>query len=132
MDIVDYFNKIQDSMVKSFNKSFSKLNKSVSSDFKKPSCEISQGRDYFAVKFELPGMIKKDVSLHVTPDYLEVIAEKERKIKKNNKKEQSFVSYKRVVSLPPGLITDKINAKFNKEKLMIKIPKIKTGKVKIK
>lgn len=126
MDIIDYFNKIQNSMVKTFNKSYEKLNKTISKNYKKPSCEISQSKDGIMIRADLLGMVKKDVSLHITHDYLEIFAKKDKKAKRK------VMGYRRVVQLPPGLITDKINAKFKNGKLTVKIPKVKIGKVIVK
>ena len=117
MDMFDYFKKIQDSMIKSFNKS-------ISSKYKRPSCEISQGKDSLSIKIDLPGMVKKDVILNITHDYLKILAEK--------KMEEKYLGFRRIIPLPPGLVTDKTNAKFSKDKLTIKIPKIKIGKIKVK
>lgn len=132
MDIFDYFKKIENS----FSKSFKEINKSLSPKYKKPSCEISQSKDNVTIKADLPGVTKKNITLKITHDYLDVSAEKSRKeIKKSKgfyKEEKKYFGYKRVIPLPPGLITDKTSAKFKGSKLIIKIPKVKTGKIKIK
>ncbi len=125
MDMFDYFKKIQDSMIKSFNKS-------ISSKYKRPSCEISQGKDSLSIKIDLPGMVKKDVILNITHDYLKILAEKKSRTKRGYKMEEKYLGFRRIIPLPPGLVTDKTNAKFSKDKLTIKIPKIKIGKIKVK
>jgi len=125
MDIFDYFKKIQDSMVDTLSGSFSKINKSVSQKYKKPSCEISQGKDYLSIKVDLPEMVKRDVMLNITHDYLEVLAEKKSKRK-------GYKGYRRVISIPPGLVIDRAKAKFGRNKLTVKIPKLKTGKISVK
>lgn len=136
MDIIDYFNKIQDSMIKTFNKSLSRINKSISQDYKRPSCEISHSKEGITIKINLPGMNKKDVILNITHNYLEILAEKkrikEKRSRKSYRKEENLVGYRRIIPLPPGLITDDTDAKFNKGKLTIKIPKVKIGKIKVK
>ena len=118
------------------SKSFEQINKGLSSNYKKPGCEISQGKDALIIKLKLPGIDRKEVILNVTPDFIEVLAEKkgrkEIRSKESYSREERFVGYRRVISLPPGLITDKSDAKFSKEKLIIRIPKVKSGKVKIK
>ena len=125
MDILDHFIKIQDSMFKKLNKSITKLNKSFSKNYKKPSCEISQSKDFLNIKFELPEIEKKNIILNVTHEYLEIRSEKSGRGK-------SFVGYRRIVPIPPGLVADKANAKFSNGNLNIKIPKVKIGKIKIK
>lgn len=129
MDIFDYFKKkIQDP-------TFEKINKLVQ-NYKLPSCEISQGKDNITVKANLPGMSKKDILLKITHNYLEINAEKSgKKVKKHKgsyKEEKKYMGYRRVVQLPPGLITDNVDAKFQNNKLIVKIPKVKIGKIKIK
>ncbi len=123
-------------MIKSFNKSFEQISKSISQGYKRPSCEISQSKDYLTVRIELPGITKKDIVLNITHDYLEVSAEKKRKkvkkTKKSYKKVEEHSGYKRIIPLPPGLITDKVDAKFSGGKLTIKIPKVRVGKIKVK
>ena len=123
-------------MIKSFNKSFSQIGKGISQGYRRPSCEISQSNDYLTIRVELPGMIKKDIVLNITHDYLEIIAEKKgkkvKKTKRTYRKEEKYVGYKRIIPLPPGLITDKTEAKFSGKKLTIKIPKVRVGKIKIR
>lgn len=126
MDILDHFLKIQDSMFKKINKSFSKLNKGLSEGYKKPSCEISQGKDSLIIKFGLPGLDKKDIMINITHEILDILGEK--KSKRSYKGER----YRRIIPLPPGLVTDKTKAKFSKGSLIIKIPKVKIGKVRVK
>lgn len=123
-------------MIKSFNKSFEQLSKSISQGYKRPSCEISQSKDYLTIKVKLPGMTKNDILLNITHDYLEIVAEKKgkkvRKTKRAYKREEEYLGYKRIIPLPPGLITDKVDAKFTQGRLTIKIPKVKIGKIKVK
>jgi HSP20 family molecular chaperone IbpA len=126
MDILDHFIRMQDSVLKKLNKSVTKLNKSFLKKYRKPSCEISQSKDFLNIKFGLPGMVKKDILLDITHEYLDIKSEKKGKSKGIS------MGYRRIIPLPPGLVTDKTNAKFSKEKLNIKIPKVKIGKIKIK
>ncbi len=132
MDIFDYFKKIENS----FGKSFKEINKTLSAKYKKPSCEISHGKDNLTIKADLPGVDKNNIVLKITHDYLDISAEKSgREIRKRKGfygEEKKYLGYKRVIPLPPGLITDNADAKFRGNKLIVKIPKVKTGKIKIK
>lgn len=135
-DVFDYFKRLQDSMLEGFSKSFKQVNKRMSSKYRRPSCEISQGKDSLNIKINLPDMSKKDVILNVTHDYLEILAEKkgrkEKKSRRSYRMEEKYIGFRRVIPLPPGLVTDKARAKFLKGKLVVKIPKIRVGKIKVK
>ena len=73
-------------------------------------------------------MTKRDVMLNITHNYLEVFAEKKNKRIKRN----GYKGFRRVISIPPGLVIDKAKAKFGRDKLTVKIPKLKTGKISVK
>ena len=129
MDIFDYFKKIQNSMIET-------INRNVLQNYKKPSCEISQGKNHITIKFDLPGMNKEEILLNITHDYLEIRAEKKgkriKKTKSGYKQEEKYVGYRRVIPLPPGVISDNASAKFTRGKIVIKIPRVKSKKVKIR
>ena len=129
MDIFDHILKIQNSMFKSVEKSFSKINKSISKDYKSPSCEISQNQKELSIKADLLGVEKNNIVLHITHDYLEILAEMKGQKTLLGK---DYRGYRRIIPIPPGLVVDKTDAKFRSGKLMIRIPKTKTGKIKIK
>jgi HSP20 family protein len=79
------------------------------------------------VRAELPGFNKDEVKVHVTPTTVEISAEKKREkvvqTEKLYKREESFGSTRRVVSLPAVVETESARAKFENGVLAIIIKK---------
>ncbi|MDP4012879.1 MAG: Hsp20/alpha crystallin family protein [Candidatus Nanoarchaeia archaeon] len=138
-DPIKDINKIRKEMERSFNilyktveKSVREVNKGINRTFnlKEPKTEISQDLNKITVVIELPGMNKKNISLKITEDHLEVFAEKHKKLKKSKKIEESYNGYKRVITLPSNVIPSKAVAVYKDDKLIVKIPKSKKKVVK--
>lgn len=129
MDIFDEFKRMQESI-------FENINRALSADFKKPMSEISQSAKEITISINLPGINKKDISLEVQRTAVIIKAEvRKKKIKREKKKyseTRSFKGFYRKIPLPGNLDIDSAKATFNKNKLIIKIPKIIIRKVKIR
>jgi HSP20 family protein len=112
------------------NRAFEKLNESVFGNYKRPSVNISQNDEDVMINAEMPGLSKEEVILKFHNQGLEIIGEKKgKKIKKNEKgysEISSYKGYKAFIGLPSNVNIDKVEARYDKDKLKIKIPKMKT------
>jgi HSP20 family protein len=99
-----------------------------------PSVDISETKDNFVVKAELPGLEAKDVNVSISGDILtikgEKKAEEEEKDEHYHRIERYSGSFQRVFQLPSGVKADKIEAIFDKGILKVTLPKVEEAKKK--
>ena len=99
-----------------------------------PSVDISETKDDFVVKAELPGLEAKDVNVSISGDILtikgEKKAEEEEKDEHYHRVERCSGSFQRVFQLSSGVKADKIEAKFDKGVLKVILPKVEEAKKK--
>ena len=99
-----------------------------------PSVDISETKDNFVVKAELPGLEAKDVNVSISGDILiikgEKKAEEEEKDEHYHRIERYSGSFQRVFQLPIGVKGDKIEATFDKGVLKVTLPKVEEAKKK--
>jgi len=99
-----------------------------------PSVDISETKDNFVVKAELPGLEAKDVNVSISGDILtikgEKKAEEEEKDEHYHCVERYSGSFQRVFQLPSGVKADKIKATFDKGVLKVTLPKVEEAKKK--
>jgi len=99
-----------------------------------PAVDIRENEKEVAIQVELPGMDEKDVEVLLTDDTLTIKGEKkeekEDKGKDHYHLERVFGSFQRVIPLPPGVDSQKTEAKFKKGILRIKLPKREEAKIK--
>lgn len=100
----------------------------------RPDIEVTENDREIKVSAELPGMEKKDIDVSLANDTLTISGEKKEAKEENGKdyfmKERTYGSFKRLIPLHAEIEADKIDARFKKGVLTIKIPK--SGKVKEK
>lgn len=98
----------------------------------KPSSDITETRDGYMVRTELPGVSKEDVSITVKDNLLTIAGEKcqEDTDESQNyrRKENRYGSFERSFSLPPKVLPDSINAEFTNGVLTLSIPKPEEAK----
>lgn len=86
------------------------------------------------VKAELPGIQKEDIDINMTEDTIMISGEKKKEEKVEKKDyyslERSYGSFKRSLSLPVAVQTEKASAKFKDGVLEIRIQKTKEAKKK--
>jgi len=96
--------------------------------------DISETKDNFVVKAELPGLEAKDVNVSISGDILtikgEKKAEEEEKDEHYHRIERYSGSFQRVFQLPIGVKGDKIEATFDKGVLKVTLPKVEEAKKK--
>ena len=93
----------------------------------RPATDISETKDSYEVRAELPGVSKDDVQISVKDNLLSIKGEKRQENmdeSKNHKLiERRYGTFERNITLPSKVDTDNINAKFNDGVLTLSIPK---------
>jgi len=99
-----------------------------------PSVDISETKDSFVVKAELPGLDAKDVKVSISGDILTIRGEKkkeeEEKDEHHHYVERYSGSFQRVFQLPTAVKGDKVEAIFDKGVLKVTLPKVEEAKKK--
>ena len=99
-----------------------------------PSVDISETKDDFIVKAELPGLEAKDVNVSISGDLL--IIKGEKKKDEEEKDEHHYIverysgSFQRVFQLPAAVKSDKLVETFEKGVLKMTLPKVEETKKK--
>jgi HSP20 family protein len=130
------FDRVFDNFRKDMEKSFLSFPRMEIPSFLKlqeSSCDVIDEGKQLRVKMNVPGVTKKDVTLNVTDNSLEVSAEhkEESEEKKKNfiRKERSQVSYYRTLPLPDKISSGKVRAKLSDGVLEVTLPKSKPTSV---
>jgi HSP20 family protein len=104
-----------------------------------PSLDLSETKNEFVVKAEVPGMTSKDIDISLTEGVLSIRGEKkqEKEEKEENYHfvERSYGSFRRSIRLPGGVQNEKIKASYKDGVLKVTLPKseeTKKKEVKIK
>ncbi len=99
-----------------------------------PSVDISETKDNFIVKAELPGLDAGDVNVSISGDVLVIKGEKKREEEEKDEHhhyiERYSGSFQRTFQLPSGVKGDKVEADFEKGVLKIILPKVEEAKKK--
>ena len=99
-----------------------------------PSVDISETKDSFVVKAELPGLDAKDVNVSLSGNILTIKGEKKKEEKEKDEHHHSierfYGSFQRSFQLPTSVKGDKINASFDKGVLKVTLPKTEEAKKK--
>jgi HSP20 family protein len=104
-----------------------------------PSLDLSETKDNFVVKAEVPGMDAKDISISLTGDVLTIKGEKKQEKEEKEEDyhvvERSYGSFSRSIRLPAEVESGKVEASYKHGILRITLPKsekVKAKEVKIK
>jgi HSP20 family protein len=99
-----------------------------------PTVDVSEKKDIFLIKAELPGVDEKDVSVSISGDILTIKGEKkkeeEEKDEHHYRVERYYGSFERSFRMPTGVKVDKIEATFDKGVLKVTVPKVEEAKKK--
>jgi len=99
-----------------------------------PSVDISETKDNFVVKAELPGLETNDVNVSISGDILTIKGEKKTEKEEKDEHfhcvERYLGSFQRVFRLPSGVKADQIEAAFDKGVLKVTLPKVEEAKKK--
>lgn len=97
-----------------------------------PSCDIVDNKDQYIMKFDMPGIDKKDLKVELNEHQLTVSAERhsEKEIDEKDKylSEIRYGSYSRSFTLPEQVNEKKIEAKLDNGVLTLKVPKTEMAK----
>ena len=99
-----------------------------------PTLDVSETKNDYVVKVELPGMDSKDIDISLTNDVLTIKGEKRQEKEEKDENyhliERSYGSFTRSVRLPSQVQSDKINATFKNGVLKVTLPKTEEAKKK--
>ncbi len=99
-----------------------------------PTLDISETKNDFVVKAELPGIDSKDIDISLTNDVLTIKGEKKQEKDEKNENyhlvERSYGSFVRSVRLPGEIQSDKISASYKNGILRVTLPKSEAAKKK--
>jgi HSP20 family protein len=99
-----------------------------------PTVDISENKDNFIIKADLPGMEEKDFKVSISESVLTIKGEKkkeeEEKDEHHYRCERCYGSFQRSFQFPTGVKADKVDATFDKGVLKVTIPKIEEAKKK--
>lgn len=99
-----------------------------------PPLEVYEKEDEYVVRAELPGMKKEDIDISLIGDTLTIKGE--RKAEEEVKSEDYYLcercygSFERSVTLPAEVDTAKVEAKYEKGILEVRLPKVPEAKPK--
>jgi HSP20 family protein len=99
-----------------------------------PSADIKETKDGYEVKLDIPGMDKADMNIQVKDRQLIVSGEKKADREENNtnnkfyRRERSFGSFNRVMTLPEDANPEKVSAAYENGILIVKIGKLEGRK----
>ena len=101
-----------------------------------PAVDISEEKDRYIVKADLPGMKQEEIKVEFEDNVLSISGERKHEKEENDEKknyhyyERSYGSFQRRFVLPKGTDSEKIDAKYEHGVLEIVIPKTETKKAK--
>jgi HSP20 family protein len=99
-----------------------------------PAVDVSEEKDHFTVRAELPGVEKADVKITIQNNVLTLRGEKKFEEKKEGKNfhrvERNYGSFYRSFTLPVSVVSNKIEASSADGVLTITIPKSEESKPK--
>jgi HSP20 family protein len=92
-----------------------------------PSLDLSETKNEFVVKAEVPGMTSKDIDISLAEGVFSIRGEKkqEKEEKEENYHfvERSYGSFRRSIRLPGGVQSEKIKASYKDGVLKVTLPK---------
>ena len=101
-----------------------------------PLSDVFEGDNEIIAKIDMPGVDKDEIKVSATEDDLEVKAEKKSEKIDESKDmyrcERSYAGFYRRMSLPAKINPDKVSTEFKNGVLELKMPKLETGKRKVK
>ncbi len=94
-----------------------------------PKVDVGESKKEITVNAEIPGVDSKDIDVSIDGRLLTIRGEKkqekEEKDSNYHRVERSYGSFRRTVSLPADVDEDKVEAKYKKGVLKIKLKKAK-------
>lgn len=101
-----------------------------------PSTDVAEADKSVEVTVELPGMTEKDIEVSLSGDAMTIRGEKKIEHEEKRKglylSERSYGAFYRTIPLPPGVDTEKADARFKNGVLTITLPKTPEAQAKVK
>lgn len=99
-----------------------------------PAIDVTEEKDGFVVRADLPGLKKEDVNVTIQDNYLTIRGEKkhEEETKEANyyHRERVHGTFSRMIELPTAVDAKRIDASFKDGVLQVKLPKSEEAKPK--
>jgi HSP20 family protein len=99
-----------------------------------PAVDVSEDKDTLLVRAELPGMKKEDIEISLHEGFLTLSGERKGQEKsegaETHRSERWFGRFHRTISLPCGVVSDKIKATYTDGVLTVTLPKAEEAKPK--
>lgn len=99
-----------------------------------PALDLSEDKESFVVKAELPGVKREDVNVSFQGGYLSISGERKTETQRENARtlhtERCFGRFQRTVSLPATVAADKVKAQYADGVLTVTLPKAEEAKPK--
>ena len=128
------FNKLFNTFNRRFGFDDSTMNEELENAVWSPLTDISENKDQYILKMDLPGVSKENLKLSFHDGELIISGErkqeKEDKDSKYHRIERTYGKYYRSFTLPQTIQADKINAEFKDGQLTITVPKSEEAKPK--
>jgi HSP20 family protein len=100
-----------------------------------PAVDISETKDAYVIKVELPGIRKDDVKVTMNNNIVTIAGEKKIEEEKREgnfyRMERSFGAFERSVAIPGPIKPDAIDCRFSDGLLTVSLPKTEEAKQKI-
>ena len=97
-----------------------------------PAVDITEDKDKYVVRAELPGMRKEDISVSLDGNTLTISGERkqeeEKKERESYRSERFFGRFQRSVTLPAQVQANKIEANYKDGVLTVTLPKSEEAK----
>lgn len=124
-------------IINNFERSFDSDN-SLPQEFENaiwsPLSDISEDKDNFKIRLDLPGMKKEDVKINMENNMLSISGERKQEKESDNSKyhrvERVYGKFYRSFTLPESIEHEKIDAEFKDGQLTITVPKSEKAKPK--
>jgi HSP20 family protein len=128
------FNKLFNTFNRRFGFDDGEMDKELENAVWSPLTDISENKDQYILKMDLPGVSKENLKLSFHDGELIISGErkqeKEDKDSKYHRIERTYGKYYRSFTLPQTIQADKINAEFKDGQLTITVPKSEEAKPK--
>jgi HSP20 family protein len=99
-----------------------------------PALDVSEDKDNFVVKVELPGMKKEDINVSLHDGSLSISGERKSEKKWEDaqvyRAERFLGRFQRTVALPAAVAADKIKGQYKDGSLTVTLPKAEEAKPK--
>ena len=134
----NFIKSVNDEISSILNKHFDDLYPNYENDSDKLSMpvELTEKKDEYDIRAELPGVKKEDLDIDLNDNYLTIRAkkefEKEEKEKSYRRSEFKYGEFMRSIYIPQEVDVEKIDAELEHGILKIRIPKLEKTKDTVK